>query len=88
MPLAAALLARAFGAESFGPMMGLMTPLMIPFQSVGAPLAAAVYDSTGNYRGAWFGSFAIVVLACGLLSFLRLDPGETPSPQGATEPQA
>jgi MFS family permease len=72
MPLAAALLARAFGAEAFGPMMGLMTPLMIPFQSVGAPFAAGVFDSTGSYQSAWIAFAAVLVVACGLLSLLRL----------------
>ncbi len=73
MPLGAALLARTFGPRAFGPMMGLMTPIMIPFQSVGAPLAASVYDSTGSYHGAWFAFVAFLLLACGLLALLRLD---------------
>jgi hypothetical protein len=30
MPLTAALLARCFGRDAFGPVMGLMTPIMIP----------------------------------------------------------
>jgi hypothetical protein len=54
-------------------MMGLMTPIMIPFQSLGAPFAAGVFDSTGSYRGAWFAFVVILLLACGLLSLLRLE---------------
>ena len=73
MPLAAALLARAFGPAAFGPMMGLMTPMMIPLQSTGAPFAAAVFDSTGSYDGAWFTLAALLLVACGLLSRLELD---------------
>ena len=72
MPLSAALLARSFGPQDFGPMMGLMTPLMIPFQALGAPFAAGVFDATGSYTGAWYAFAAIAILACGILSMLRL----------------
>jgi len=77
MPLVAALMARAFGPTEFGPMMGLMGPMMIPFQMVGAPIAAGVFDSTGSYDAAWFGFVGMLVLACAVLSQLRLvEPGE------------
>jgi MFS family permease len=76
MPLGAALLARAFGTQAFGPMMGLMAPIMIPFQAAGAPLAAAVFDSTGSYQSAWFAFVATLVVACALLSRLRLEDQE------------
>ncbi|MBW1886501.1 MAG: MFS transporter [Deltaproteobacteria bacterium] len=86
MPLGAALIVRAFGPKAFGPMMGLLTPIMIPFQMLGAPFAAGIFDSTCSYRGAWFAFVVSLVLACGLLSLLRLEnlePTEVsePAPQ-------
>ena len=53
-PLMAALLARAFGAVHFGPVMGLAGPILIVFQSVGPPLLGYVYDTWGDYGpGLW-----------------------------------
>ncbi len=83
MPLGAALLARAFGPLAFGPMMGLMAPIMIPFQSIGAPLAGFVFDSTGSYQVAWYTFFVALIGACAILSLLRLEnlePAEMAEP--------
>jgi cyanate permease len=48
-PLQAAFLAQGFGTRSFGPVMGLIGPLMIPFQVAGPPLAGYVFDTRGSY---------------------------------------
>lgn len=48
-PLQAALLAREFGARDFAPVMGLIGPLMIPFQISGPPLAGYLFDRQGSY---------------------------------------
>jgi MFS family permease len=79
MPLGAALLARAFGPAKFGPMMGLMAPIMIPFQAMGPPAAAAVYDSTGSYDIAWMGLVVVTFIALGLLTLLRMPAKEEPA---------
>jgi len=86
--LGAALLARAFGPEAFGPMMGLMTPMMIPLQSSGAPFAAAVYDSTGSYNMAWFAFAGLLLVACGVLSLLRIETKEPLDLTGTAGQQA
>jgi len=78
LPLAAATLARAFGPASFAPMMGLMTPMLIPFQAVGTPFAAWVVDTTGSYRGALLSFGGVFVLAALLLSRLRVDSEGVP----------
>jgi MFS family permease len=62
MPAMAALLARLFGAEHFAVVMGYVSPILIPFQMIGAPLAAWVYDRDGSYDPAIYG----FVAACGL----------------------
>jgi cyanate permease len=71
MPLAAALIARCFGRAAFGPMMGLMTPIMIAFQSLGPPFAGRVFDATGSYDAAFWSFVAMVAVSAGLLVFLR-----------------
>jgi cyanate permease len=72
MPLCAALLARAFGPAAFGPMMGLLTLTMIPFQSIGQPLAGWVFDAMGSYTIAWYGFSAVMLAAMATLTLLRL----------------
>jgi MFS family permease len=78
MPLTASLLARCFGRDAFGPMMGLMTPIMIVFQSVGPPFAGRVFDATGSYDFAFWSFVAMLVVAAGLLVLLR-QPGAVPA---------
>jgi MFS family permease len=72
MPLCAAVLARAFGSAAFGPMMGLLTLTMIPFQSIGQPIAGWVFDTMGSYTIAWFGFSAVMLVAMATLTLLRL----------------
>ncbi len=71
-PLGAALLARAFGPALFGPMMGLMTPIMILFQVIGAPAAGAVFDFTQSYELAWYGLSTAMLGAIVAVSLTRL----------------
>jgi MFS family permease len=80
MPLCAALLANAFGPASFGPMMGLLTLIMIPFQSIGQPIAGGVFDALGSYTSAWFGFGAVMLVAMATLAMLRLPDEDTLEP--------
>ena len=66
MPGLSALLARLYGAVRFGPAMGYVAPIMIPFQMSGAFVAARIFDTTGSYDGAFYG-FAIAGVAAGTL---------------------
>lgn len=72
MPALAALLARIYGPAGFGPVMGYMAPILIPFQMIGAPLAAAINDSTGSYDLAIYGFSVACALAALLLIPLRI----------------
>lgn len=66
MPLMSSLIARVYGAANFGPVMGLAAPILIVFQSTGAPLLGLVYDVRGSYEiGLWAmcGALAIPALA-------------------------
>ena len=63
LPLSSAILARAFGPRDFGPMMGLMYPIAIPFQLVGPIFAAWIRDINGNYGVAFCIFAGALVLA-------------------------
>jgi len=77
MPATAAILARIYGAAGFGPVMGYLAPMLVPFQMFGAPIAAAVNDRTGSYDAAVYGFTAACLVAAAALLPVRM-PG-TPS---------
>ncbi|HIF96777.1 MAG TPA: MFS transporter [Myxococcales bacterium] len=71
-PLQAALLARSFPGGNFSRAMGLIAPLMIPFQIAGPPLAGWIFDTQGSYEMAiWI--FMVSTVASGvIISLLKL----------------
>lgn len=78
MPLWGALTGACFGRAIFGRAMGLMTPLMLPFNLAGAPIAAHVFDRTGSYAvvfTAFLGTFIVGVCVIGFLQIPRVEPG-------------
>jgi len=78
MPLWGALTGACFGGEAFGRAMGLMNPLMFPFNLAGAPIAAWLYDRTGDYTTAFVGFLGTFVASIAILCLLRgpsIEPG-------------
>lgn len=71
-PALSALLARVYGAAGFGPVMGYMAPMLVPFQMLGAPIAAAVNDATGSYDLAIYGFAAACLVSAALLVPVRV----------------
>ncbi|WP_150294044.1 MFS transporter [Sphingobium estronivorans] len=65
MPLWAALIANRYGIAAFGIIMGMMTPLQMPFTIGGLRYVGHVYDSVGSYIPA-FGVFLVLVVMSGL----------------------
>lgn len=49
VPLQGTIVAKVFGRLSFGRVLGLLRPAMLPVQVIGVPLAGWVFDTTGNY---------------------------------------
>lgn len=69
MPLYAHLVADRFGTASLGRALGLTNLLMLPVSAAAGPLAAAVHDATGSYRGALLGFVVLYALAiCSLIA--------------------
>jgi MFS family permease len=85
LPLVSALLARAFGRNAFAAMMGLMIPLLIPFQMVGAPYAAWVFDTTGSYDAAFWSFVGALGVAAAGLTLIRLPAAEDAAPLATPE---
>lgn len=87
VPLWASLVGSAFGRKVFGRVMGLMSPFMIPIQSMGVPFAGYVYDRTGHYDFAFQVFMGVYMLAIATLFLVRLpetEPGrETRLPRPA-----
>jgi len=78
MPLWGALTGACFGRAVFGRAMGLMTPLMLPFNLAGAPIAAYAFDRTGSYTLVLSAFLATFLLGAIVISFLRVpavEPG-------------
>jgi para-nitrobenzyl esterase len=78
MPLWGALTGACFGRAIFGRAMGLMTPLMLPFNLAGAPIAAYAFDRTGSYTlvlSAFLGTFMLGAVVIAFLRIPRVEPG-------------
>jgi len=71
VPLWGSLIGEHFGRASFGRVMGLMGPCMLPIQVAGVPFAGLVYDLTGEYTIAYQTYLGIYVLASIWLLTLR-----------------
>ena len=76
MPLMTALIARVYGAQNFGPVMGLSGPILIFFQATGAPALGWVYDTQGDYGpGLWVMSATLAIPAIAI-SLMRIQSHE------------
>lgn len=71
------LIADNFGLSSFGRVMGLMGPCMLPIQIAGVPFAGLVFDLTGGYELAYETFLVTYALAAVALMMLRR-PAEGP----------
>lgn len=72
LPVWGALMAQAFGVGSYGRVMGLMSPVIMPFNIASPPLAGAIYDATGSYQLTFVLFSGFLVLAVCILPFIRL----------------
>ena len=71
VPLWGSLIGEVFGRENFGNIMGIMTPMMLPFQVAGVPLAGYISDHTGSYSLAFQIFLGVYILAALSLFMLK-----------------
>jgi MFS family permease len=77
VPMFGALVGAAFGRHAFGRVMGLMSPVMVPVQSLGIPFAGWMFDRTGAYDRAFavlLGVYGLAMLAVALLRLPESEP--------------
>ncbi len=72
LPLWGVLLGAIYGRLVFGRIIGLMGPMMIPFQTLGIPFAGWVFDTTGSYNTAFATFLGLYAAAAAILTFLRV----------------
>lgn len=71
VPLWGSLVGEAYGRETFGRVMGLMNPCMLPLQVSGVPFAGWMFDRTGNYDAVFITFFAAYAIAAVILARFR-----------------
>ena len=72
MPLFNILIATLFGQTAFARMVGIMGPIMLPFNLLGLPLSTLTYETFGTYSPAYAMILALYVVAAAGLILLRL----------------
>ncbi len=72
MPLMAAAVGRAFGAVSFGRVMGFIGPVTLPFAFVGPPLTGWIRQTTGSYLPAFDLFLGVFAVCCCIVVMLRV----------------
>ena len=85
MPLWGTLIGACFGRRSFGRVMGLMSPILLPIQILGVPFAGYVFDRSGTYDLAFAVFICMYISAMLVLFLLRTpsrEPAEAPAPAG------
>ncbi len=78
MPLWGTLIGACFGRRSFGRVMGLMSPMLLPIQILGVPFAGYVFDRYGTYDLALTVFLSMYASAMLILALLRV-PDEEPT---------
>ncbi|MDZ7782207.1 MAG: MFS transporter [Halioglobus sp.] len=72
LPVWGALLAKLFGSDNYGRVMGLMNPFIMPMTVIGSPLAGHIQDVTGSYRIAFIVFIAALLVAICMLPAIRM----------------
>lgn len=78
VPIWGTLLGSTFGRLSYGRVMGLMSPVMVPVHILGVPFAGWAYDTWGSYERAFWIFLVSYGVAAVSLAFLRIpavEPG-------------
>ena len=72
MPLFNILIATLFGPTAFARMIGIMGPIMLPFNLIGLPLSTLTYETFGSYIPAYAAILILYLVAIGGLWGLKL----------------
>ena len=84
MPLFNILVATIFGSRDFPRVIGLLGPIMLPFNILGLPMATLIYESFGSYLPAYVVVLGFYIASAICLSFLHI-PGKTAAADATPE---
>lgn len=70
LPVWSAMLSQWFGADNYGRVMGVMSPVLVVFLMLGPLLAGMVFDSTGSFSWALRVSVILLVMVLVAITFL------------------
>lgn len=71
LPVWSSLLAQVYGALNYGRVMGLMAPVLLPFNLLTPPLAGWVRDISGSYDLAFMGFVLLLLLAVAMIPLIE-----------------
>lgn len=72
LPVWGAMMAQAFGVTHYGRVMGMMAPVLMPFNLVSPPLAGAIFDRTGSYQLTFLVFITLLISAVCAMPLIRL----------------
>jgi MFS family permease len=71
LPVWSSLLAQVYGVLNYGRVMGLMAPVLLPFNLLTPPLAGWVRDISGSYDLAFMGFVLLLLLAVAMIPLIE-----------------
>ena len=80
LPVWSSLLAQVYGVLNYGRVMGLMAPVLLPFNLLTPLLAGWIRDVSGSYHVAFVGFVVMLLLAIAMLPLIeRSGAGAAPA---------
>jgi sugar phosphate permease len=76
VPIWGVILARVYGPDQIGKMMGAMSFVIMPFTLLSPPIFGWVFDQSGSYDNAFIGYLVLLAFAMMLLAQLHIDQPE------------
>lgn len=77
MPLFNILVATVFSRQAFPRIIGLLGPMIMPFNLLGPPLTTLIFERTGSYHGAYLLLLLLYLVSVVSLSLLALPKGRS-----------
>ncbi len=76
LPMWSVLIVALFGRHAFARVMGIMSPMTMPFTLIGLPFTTYIFETTGSYVPAFSVLIALFAVSLAALALLRL-PAES-----------
>lgn len=84
MPVWSLVISRVYCPQRFGKVMGLLAFILMPFTMAAPPVFGWIYDTTKSYDNGLLAVIALLVLSLLLLTQLKLNSTQKPTPAAGT----